>query len=244
MRALLELAEAPAIALDPIEAAFVHESAAKEQRLLSNERLEFLGDAVLGLAVARWLYATYPDEQEGALTKRKAAIVSDFAIAQSARRLGFGELVQLGVGERAQGGNERTSTLADAFEAFVAVLFLEHGFPVAQRFVERQHIASVDHAHAALADPKTQLQELTQARLACTPVYREHGEGPPHLRTFTSTVTIAGETLGTGVGPSKKSAQQNAAAQALQTLRERLGMVKPLAADSAPLGSIDATQAN
>ncbi len=164
----------------------------------------------------------YPDEKEGTLAKRKAAIVSDSAIAQSARRLGFGELVQLGVGERTHGGGERTSILADAFEAFLAVLFLEHGFSIAQRFVEQEHIAHVDHAHAAQADPKTQLQEFTQARLACTPVYREIAAGPPHLRMFTSTVTVKSEALGTGTGPSKKAAQQNAAAQALQTLEQRM----------------------
>ncbi len=222
MRALLDLADVRAEALDRFEAAFVHESAAKELQILSNERLEFLGDAVLGLEVARWLYATYPDEKEGTLAKRKAAIVSDSAIALTARRLGFGELVQLGVGERSHGGSERTSILADAFEAFIAVLFLEHGFESAQRFIEREHVANVDHENAALADPKTQLQELTQARLACTPVYRERGEGPAHLRIFTSTVTVNGETLGTGTGPSKKAAQQNAAAQALILLQERL----------------------
>lgn len=222
LRALLDLADVPAAEIDRIDAAFVHESAAKEQQTLSNERLEFLGDAVLGLIVSRWLYASYPDEKEGTLAKRKAAIVSDSAIAQTARRLAFNELVQLGAGERAHGGSERTSILADAFEAFIAVLFLEHGFPIAQRFVEREHIARVDHEHAALADPKTQLQELTQAHLSCTPLYREHGEGPPHLRTFTSTVSVSGETLGTGTGPSKKAAQQNAAAQALHILQERL----------------------
>jgi ribonuclease-3 len=223
LRALLDLADAPVESLAGVEAAFVHESAAKERQILSNERLEFLGDAVLGLVVARWLYVSYPDEKEGTLAKRKAAIVSDSAIAQTARRLGFGDLVELGAGERAHGGSERTSILADAFEAFVAALFLEHGFAVAQRFVERRHVANVDHEHAALADPKTQLQELTQARVGCTPVYREHGEGPPHLRTFTSTVTVNGEALGTGTGPSKKAAQQSAAAQALHILQERFG---------------------
>lgn len=222
LRALLDLAGVTADSLAAIDAAFVHESAAKEQQLLSNERLEFLGDAVLGLVAARWLYATYPNEREGALAKRKAVVVSDFAIAQTARRLGFGELVQLGVGERAHGGNERTSILADAFEAFVAVLFLDYGLSTAQRFVEREHLAHVDLALAAISDAKTQLQELTQAQLQCTPVYRERGEGPPHLRIFTSTVTVNGETLGTGTGPSKKAAQQNAAAQALIILQERL----------------------
>lgn len=221
LRALLDLADVPAEALESVERAFVHESAAKEQQILSNERMEFLGDAVLGLVVSRWLYATYPDEREGVLAKRKAAIVSDSAIAQTARRVGLGDLLQLGAGERAHGGQERTSILADAFEAFVAALFLEHGFDAARRFVEREHIANVDHAAAGQADAKTQLQELTQAHMACTPAYNEHAEGPPHQRTFTSVVSVNGEALGTGTGPSKKAAQQNAAAQALLVLQGR-----------------------
>jgi ribonuclease-3 len=221
LRALLQLADVPEDSLERIEQAFVHESAAKEQQIVSNERMEFLGDAVLGLVVARWLYDSYPSEKEGVLAKRKAAIVSDSAIAQTAKRLGFAELVELGAGERAHGGSERTSILADAFEAFVAALLLAHGFETARRFVEREHIANVDHESAAQADAKTQLQELTQAHMACTPAYKEHAEGPPHLRTFTSVVTVNGEALGTGTGPSKKAAQQEAAAQALHTLQGR-----------------------
>jgi ribonuclease-3 len=221
LRALLQLADVPSETLESFEQAFVHESAAKEQQIVSNERLEFLGDSVLGLAVARWLYDTYPLDKEGVLAKRKAAIVSDSAIAKTAKRLGFAELLQLGAGERAHGGSERTSILADAFEAFVAALFLAHGFEAARGFVEREHIASVDHELAAIADAKTQLQELTQAFLACTPTYKEHAEGPPHQRTFTSVVTVNGEALGTGTGPSKKAAQQQAAAQALLILQGR-----------------------
>ena len=221
LRALLDLANVSADSLERIDLAFVHESAAKEQQTHSNERLEFLGDAVLGMIVARWLYETYPAEKEGTLAKRKAAIVSDSAIAKTAKRIGLGELVQLGAGERAHGGSERTSILADAFEAFLAALFLEHGFEAVRGFVQREHIANVDHQAAPLADAKTQLQELTQAHLACTPAYAERAEGPAHLRTFTSRVTINGEALGTGTGPSKKAAQQNAASQALQILQTR-----------------------
>jgi len=225
LRALLALAQVPEDALDAVEAAFIHESAAKEELLLSNERLEFLGDAVLGLATARWLYATYRDEKEGTLAKRKAAIVSDYAIAQTARRLGFPQLLRVGAGERAHGGVHRTSILADAFEAFIAALYLHYGFEAARAFVEREHIANFDHEIAAIADPKTQLQELTQAHLACTPVYEERGQGPAHQRTFTSVVTVNGEAVGTGIGPSKKAAQQQAAMQALEALRARLGAV-------------------
>lgn len=222
VRALLDRAGVSDAALEHVEAAFVHESAAKEELLDSNERLEFLGDAVLGLIVAGWLYETYADEREGSLAKRKASIVSDSAIAQTAKRLGFPEVLRVGAGERAHGGTERTSILADAFEAFVASLYLHYGFEAARRFVEREHVASLDHEHAARADAKTQLQELTQARLACTPVYDEHGEGPAHQRLFTSVVKVNDEALGTGTGPSKKAAQQNAAAQALKTLQARL----------------------
>lgn len=211
--------------LDRIAAAFVHESAAKELSLTSNERLEFLGDAVLGLVTAQWLYDTFPDEREGVLAKRKASIVSDRAIAVTAQRLEFGELLQLGAGERAHGGERRASTLGDAFEAFLAVLFLEHGFKAAQRFVQREHIAHLDLEQAVQADAKTQLQELTQARLACTPKYHDSGAGPDHSRTFTSTVQVEGQTLGTGTGPSKKAAQQQAAAAALAALHERFGQM-------------------
>jgi ribonuclease III len=221
-RALLDRAGVSAEALESVDAAFVHESAAKEELIDSNERLEFLGDAVLGLVVADWLYKKYGDDREGVLAKRKAAIVSDLAIAQTAKRLGFAEMLRLGAGERAHGGAERTSILADAFEAFLASLYLHHGFETAQRFIVNEHIASFDHQSAAQADAKTQLQELTQARLACTPVYSERGEGPAHERLFTSIVRVNDETLGTGTGPSKKAAQQNAAAQALKTLQTRL----------------------
>jgi ribonuclease-3 len=221
LRALLDCAGVPTRMLPSIDRAFVHESAAKEQQIDSNERQEFLGDAILGMVVAEWLYAVYEDEKEGSLAKRKAAIVSDTAIASTAKRLGFGELIQVGAGERAQGGAERPSILADAFEAFIAALYLEHGLDAARRFIESAHIASVDHATAAQADPKTQLQELTQGRFACMPVYHERGEGPAHARRFTAAVEINGETLGTGIGPSKKAAQQSAAMQALLTLQAR-----------------------
>ncbi len=222
MRALLAVANLPSDGLDALEAAFVHESAAREEGLPSNERLEFLGDAVLGMIVGNWLYANYPDDKEGTLAKRKAAVVNDRVLAESARRLGFGELVRVGAGERAHGGTERVSILADAFEAFIAAVFRSFGFEDARAFVEREHIAYLDHAAADVADPKTQLQELTQERFACTPVYREEGDGPAHERTFTATVTVHGERLGAGSGPSKKAAQQNAATQALKTLQTRL----------------------
>ena len=222
LRALLDIADLPDDAFDAIEPAFVHESAAREGGIRSNERLEFLGDAILGMIVASWLYANYPEDKEGTLAKRKAAIVSDRALAASARRLGFAELVHVGAGERAHGGNERVSILADAFEAFIASIYLHFGVERARAFVERNHIAYVDHATADVADAKTQLQEFTQEHFACMPLYREEGEGPAHQRIFTATVSVNDELLGTGTGPSKKAAQQNAAAEALRTLQARI----------------------
>ena len=221
MRALLELANVSSELLPQFEAAFVHESAAREREIISNERLEFLGDSILGFLISTWLYQTYTDDVEGTLAKRKAALVSDVALAASARRLGFGDLVQLGAGERASGGAERTSILADAFEAFIAVLFIAAGMQAAAHFIYTQHVAFTDHGPEAILDPKTVLQELTQERYACTPSYREEGEGPPHQRRFTSYVSVQGELLGTGTGGSKKAAQQEAAAAALRILQTR-----------------------
>ncbi|MFN2449090.1 MAG: ribonuclease III [Candidatus Baltobacteraceae bacterium] len=221
LRALLERAGIKDAPLERIEAAFVHDSAAAEQGTRSNERLEFLGDAVLGAVVAHWLYEHFPHDPEGTLAKRKAAIVSDRALAQTAARLGFGELIELGTGERARGGTQRASILGDAFEAFLAALFLGHGLGAVQRFVLREHVASLDLERASQADAKTQLQELTQGRLACAPEYRESGDGPDHARTFITQVQVGGEVLGTGTGPSKKAAQQQAAAAALHALQER-----------------------
>lgn len=221
LRALLDRAELDEDAMEAVDAAFVHESAAKEERLRSNERLEFLGDSVLGVCAASWLYTRYADEPEGKLAKRKASMVSDRALALSAKRLGFEDLVRLGAGERSSGGAQRTSILADAFEAFIATLYLHRGLDCARNFVEREHLAHVDEDQAVRPDPKTELQELTQGRLSCTPSYQDHGEGPAHQRIFTSTVTVDGEELGTGTGPSKKAAQQDAAVKALSTLQKR-----------------------
>lgn len=217
LRALLQLAQVPQDGMEALDAAFTHESAAKEGGGDSNERMEFLGDSVLGLIAAHWLYGQYPGEREGTLAKRKAGIISDSALAVTARRLGFSHLVALGAGERASGGADRTSVLADALEAFIAALYLEYGFETAKGFVLREHIAHTEHSPDA-TDPKTVLQELVQQRFACTPDYVEEAEGPPHMPRFTSYVRVKGELLGTGTGASKKAAQQEAAAIALRTL--------------------------
>jgi len=230
LRALLALAGVRVAGdLALVEQAFVHESYAKEAGGASNERMEFLGDSILGAITAQWLFERFPDEPEGRLTVRKAAIVNDPRLADSARRLGFAELMQLGAGMRNAGGADNTSILADAFEAFVAALALRYGIEKARTFVLREHVEQLDHAEHALLDPKTRLQHYAQEHLAATPVYRDHSAGTPQEPRFDSSVQVKGETLGTGSGPSKKAAQQAAAEAALL----RIGPLGPNAKDSA-----------
>jgi ribonuclease-3 len=180
--------------------------------------MEFLGDSVLGCITAAWLYERYVDEPEGLLTLRKAAIVNDVQLAQTARRLGFSALVALGAGMRTAGGSENTSVLADAFEAFVGALYLEFGLEKARQFVVAQHIEQLDHSANALLDAKTRLQHYAQEHLAATPVYRETSRGTPQRPAFKSRVSVNGRILGRGDGPSKKSAQQAAAEAALLSI--------------------------
>jgi ribonuclease-3 len=220
LRALLRLAGIRSAGdLSVAEKAFVHESHAKERGGTSNERMEFLGDSVLGLITASWLFDRFAEEPEGLLTLRKAAIVNDLQLACTARRLGFSDLVQLGTGLRGSGGAENTSVLADAFEAFVAALYLGYGVEKARRFVTREHIERLEHLTDAPVDSKSRLQHYTQEHLAATPVYRETSRGTPQRPAFSSRVTVKGKTLGTGSGPSKKAAQQAAAEAALHALQ-------------------------
>ncbi|HTA39931.1 MAG TPA: ribonuclease III [Candidatus Acidoferrales bacterium] len=220
MRALLRLAAVrDADDLAAIERAFVHESHAKERGGASNERMEFLGDSVLGFIAASWLFEKYPAEPEGTLHQRKAAIVNDAALARTARRLDFAGMIQLGVGTRGSGGADNTSILADAFEAFVAALYLTFGLEKARVFVVGEHIETLDHSVEELLDAKTRLQHYAQQHLASTPVYRETTGGTPQQPSFASQVVVKGQTLGTGSGPSKRAAQQAAAEAALVKLR-------------------------
>jgi ribonuclease-3 len=236
LRALLAQSGAPDLDPAAVEAAFVHESAARESagRGASNERLEFVGDAILGMVAARWLYATYPASPEGELARRKNALVSGEACARTARRLGFGSLVLLGVGMQTTGGSDNTSILADAFEAYVAALYFATDMPLVARFVEQEHLAQVDGPEIAEADAKTALQEFTQGRYGTIPAYYERMEGPPHDRRFTSQVRVGADVLGEGIGPSKKAAQQSAAAMALAALKARTAPEAPAAPASKP----------
>lgn len=223
LRALLRLAGVRKIDdFTAFELAFVHQSYARERGGESNDRMEFLGDSVLGCVTAGWLFERFSDEPEGMLTVRKAAIVNDLALAQTARRLGLGALTRLGAGMGAAGGADNTSVLADAFEAFVGALYLRFGLEKARGFVLGQHIEQLDHSSDALLDAKTRLQHYAQEHLAATPVYREISRGTPQRPAFKSRVSVKGKILGRGEGSSKKAAQQAAARAALVSLAEQL----------------------
>jgi ribonuclease-3 len=231
LRALLKRVGAPHVNPAAVEAAFVHESAAKEgtdtgaAARTSNERLEFLGDAILGFLVAGRLYERYPDAREGELALRKSFLVSDAALAHTAERLGFGSLLVVGAGH-GQAAPAR-SMLAGAFEAFVAVLWRAAGPEVVASFLDREHIIPRESTAETIDDPKTVLQEWTQKHYATTPVYADRAEGPPHARTFFAKVAVDGEPLADGIGPTKKEAQRAAAAVALEVLRKRYDDVAP-----------------
>ncbi len=219
MRALLGLAGVRLVPdLDAIDRAFVHESYAREFKVPSNERLEFLGDSVLGAVAAAWLYERFPDEPEGELTLRKAWIVNDAQLARTARRLGFSQLVLLGTGMRNAGGEENASILADAFEAFIGALYVRYGIERARRFVLREHVERLEHEAGAPLDAKTRLQHHAQAYLGATPAYVDENRGTPQHPAFISRVEVNGRLLGTGSGSSKKTAQQAAAKDALRGL--------------------------
>ena len=221
LRALLRTAGVRSAGdLTIVEQAFVHESFAKERGGESNERMEFLGDSILGAIAAGWLFEQFPGEPEGRLTVRKATIVNDAQLAQTARHIGFPQLVQLGTGMRNAGGADNTSILADAFEAFVAAVYLRYGIERARTFVVNEHISRLDHAPDALLDAKTRLQHYAQEHLLATPTYLDRNHGTPQHPEFTSTVVVNDSQLGTGTGASKKAAQQAAAQAALHHLAD------------------------
>jgi len=193
----------------------------------SNERLEFLGDAALGLVVARQLYSDYPEEDEGRLTELRTHLVRRETLAQAAARLGLGDYLLLGRGEEGAGGRRRPTNLARAYEALVGALFLDGGLPRVRRFVKASltdEFRGLRHK-AVLADPKSRLQEVAQSRWQTTPSYRlVRAQGPDHARRFTVEAVIQDDVLGVGKGRSKQQAEKEAARQALERLdRPRVG---------------------
>jgi ribonuclease-3 len=206
------------------EAALTHRSFAFEQGLtVTNERLEFLGDSVLGLVVTDMAYASYPGLPEGQLAKLRAAIVNMQALADVARGLGIGELVLLGKGEEQSGGRDKASILADALEAIFGAVYLDAGLDPARELIERLFRPRMEAYVRGEGDRdfKTILQELASQRLRSLPSYEVAEDGPDHQKEFTAVVAVAGEELGTGSGRTKKDAEQHAAREAYERLRTR-----------------------
>ena len=203
---------------DLLRLALTHRSFANEKGLgEQNERLEFLGDAVLGLVTASMLFEGYPEFPEGELSRRKSSLVSEVALANIAADVGLGETLRLGIGEDRSGGRSKPSLLSDALEAVFGAVYLDAGLPAARLVIrpllEREMERTSDWDRR---DPKTKLQELVQANGFRVPRYRLIGEdGPDHAKTFTVECRLDGREVGTGRGTSKKAAEQEAAKAAL-----------------------------
>ena len=206
-----------------LQRAVTHRSYAYENGgLPTNERLEFLGDAVLGLIVTDTLFRRFPDLPEGQLAKLRAAVVNMRALAEVSRGLGLGGYLRLGRGEDATGGRDKSSILADALEALIGAVFVDAGLPAASALVHRLFddvIAEAAGLGAGL-DWKTSLQELTAAQLLGVPYYHVSESGPDHEKTFSADVMVGGVVFGTGTGRSKKEAEQQAAEQAWNKIRQ------------------------
>jgi len=202
-----------------------------------NERLEFLGDAVVSLAVSEALFRRHPTDDEGVLSARRAAIVSTPGLARLAARLGLGDYLLLGEGEAQRGGRVRPSLLASAFEALVGAIYLDLGWEVARDWIHAraEEELSADLGMTSLKSPKSRLQEHTQRTSGDRPVYRLlEAVGPDHEKRFRIEVVVDGRVLGAGEGPSRRVAETSAAAQALDVLK-----AERLAARAARTGSQD-----
>jgi ribonuclease-3 len=223
---LLEAALGAAISPALLGRALTHRSYAYEHGgLPTNERLEFLGDAVLGLVVTDALYTTHPDLPEGSLAKLRASVVNTRALADVARTLQLGRWLRLGRGEEVTGGRDKNSILADTMEAVIGAVYLDRGIATATTVVRGlfdplMRAASED---GASLDWKTALQELAAARGLGAPVYAIDESGPDHAKSFTAQVTLGGEVRGAGAGRSKKEAEQQAAEAAYVSLGGAVG---------------------
>lgn len=210
--------------IDPelLDLALMHRSYAYENGgVPTNERLEFLGDAVLGIVVTETLYRRYPDLSEGHLAKMRAAVVNASALADVARALGLGEHVYLGRGEETTGGRDKSSILADTAEALIGAVFLTEGLAGAADVIHRLFDPLIDNAAelGAGLDWKTSLQEVAAASGLGLPEYRVRDVGPDHAKEFSAEALVGGEVMGEGAGRSKKVAEQQAAATAYERIR-------------------------
>ncbi|WP_309087060.1 ribonuclease III [Domibacillus sp.] len=208
-----------------LKQAFTHSSYVNEHRRKpyeDNERLEFLGDAVLELTVSQFLYKTYPVMSEGELTKLRAAVVCEPSLVTFANELEFGRLILLGKGEEMTGGRMRPALLADVFEAYIGALYLDQGMEAVIPFLEKIVFPKISAgAFSHVMDFKSQLQEFVQRELKGSPSYRILEEkGPAHNKEFITEVSLNGTVLGTGSGRSKKEAEQFAARMALEQVKQ------------------------
>ena len=204
-----------------IESAFTHRSYLNENRTLRkehNERLEFLGDAVLELVVTEFLFAKYPDKPEGDLTAYRAALVNTVSISDAATKLGMNEFLLLSRGESRDTGRARQIILANAFEAMIGALYLDSGYPTAKDFIAKQLFHKTDEvvAKRLWQDSKSRLQEVSQEKFGITPAYQLLDQsGPDHDKRFVVGVYIGQEKIASGEGKSKQEAEQDAAQKAL-----------------------------
>ena len=204
-----------------LENALTHSSYANENRergLRDNERLEFLGDSILGFVVADYLYRNFPDKPEGELTRIRADLVCEKNLARAAATIDLGGFLLLGHGEEHGGGRKRDSIVSDAMESVIAASYMDGGFSAAKEIIDRLILCDVPAGKPHNFDYKTALQELVQRQAHQELSYRMAGEeGPDHDKTFLAEVLLNGQLIGQGRGHSKKEAEQNAAAAALET---------------------------
>lgn len=208
-----------------LETALTHSSYANENRasgIVCNERLEFLGDSVLGVTVADFLYRHFPDMPEGRMTRLRAELVCEQSLHRVALELHLGDYLRLGKGEEHNGGRGRASILSDAVEAVIAAMYLDAGMETAAEFIHRCLLDDVRAIETpSFTDYKTSLQELVQRHSGQVLSYELVGEeGPDHAKTFRVQVCLNGDPIGRGTGRTKKEAEQTAAANALEALRE------------------------
>jgi len=220
-----DLAAKLGVVVDPelLELALTHRSYAYENGgLAHNERLEFLGDSILGQAVTVRLYHDHPDVAEGELAKRRASLVSSLALAEIARTIGLGEHIRLGKGEELTGGRDKSSILADTVEAIIGATYLDQGGDVATELVLRlvEPLLSDPSRFGAAMDPKTSLQELAVRLGRGMPRYHVTDSGPDHSKRFTASVLLGDAPVATGEGSSKKQAEMAAALEAWTLLQQ------------------------
>ena len=202
--------------------ALIHRSSQLRPGEAHNEKLEFLGDAVLGLAMSDLLMQQFPDASEGDLSKMRASLVNARVLAVKASTISLGRWLRLGGGEERSGGREKPSILAAAYEAVLGAIYLDGGFSPARTLVARHFAEDLEEqSQVASFDNKTRLQEITQKIFKETPLYTViEARGPDHQRQFISQVSIAGKLYGQGAGPNKKSADQAAALATLELLKQ------------------------